>query len=75
MKPAVNGWMMGWGRLDATAHPQRKVERRIGECVVAEAGDDFRLVNEPGSKAVICKRREGRGQGGVRMWRKWEVVT
>lgn len=64
MEPAVNGWMMGWGRLDVTAHPQRKVERRIGGCVVAGAGA------EPGSKAIICKRREGRGQGGVRMWRK-----
>jgi hypothetical protein len=42
---------------------------------VAEAGDGFSLLNELGSKTVICKERKGGGQGDVRVWRKWEVVT
>lgn len=70
-EPVVHGWMSGdavdW---DVTVHSQWKVGRQAGECVVVEAGGGFSLLNEPGSKAIICKGRKGGGQGSVRVWRK-----
>lgn len=72
----MHGWMSGAGvGWDMTVHSQWKVGRQAGGCVVAEAGDGFSLLNEPGSKTIIGKGSKGRGQGGIRVWRKWEVVT
>lgn len=60
-EPAVHRWMsgarVGW---DVTVHSQWKVGRQAGGCVVVEAGDGFSLLNEPGTKTIICKGKKGR---------------